>query len=162
MLMDYTQVVAFLQATVIAIWSMWEVKIIMIHTLVNFVVAIAVALSAGQFAAGKLVEFFTRKLLPLVLVYSVFKFAGSALAGAPPSAGFGPIIQFLGNIGPYAVLAAIELLLMTDLVDNLAKVPGLEGLIGMIPTSLLGAFIKEDTKVERALTNNRQMPLKFN
>lgn len=160
--MDYAQVVAFLQATVIAIWSMWEVKIIFYHTIVNFVVAIAVALSAGKFEAGRLVDVFVKKLLPLVMVYSVFKFAGSALAGAPPSAGFGPIIQFLGNVGPYAVLAAIELLLLTDLVDNLAKVPGLEGLIGLIPTSLLGAFVKEDTKVERALTLQPKMPARFN
>lgn len=160
--MDYAQIVAFLQTTVIAIWSMWEVKIITIHTFVNFVVAIAVALSAGTFNAGRLVDVFVRKLLPLVLVYSVFKFAGAALAGAPPSAGFGPVIQFLANIGPYAVLAAIELLLLADLVDNLAKVPGLEGLIGLIPTSLLGAFVKEDTKVERVLTAQTKMPTRFN
>lgn len=149
--MAYNEIVLFLQGVVIAVWSMLEVRIIVIHVLVNFVVAVAVAISLGRFAADKVVDVFIRKLLPLVMVYSVFKFAGAALAGAPPDAGFSQFVQLLGTIGPYFVLSAIELLLITDLLDNLAQIPGLDRIMDVVPANLLNAFLKKDTVVERKL-----------
>lgn len=145
--MSYNDVVLFLQGAVLSLWAMWEVRIIVIHTLVNFVVAVAVAISSGEFASEKLIDVFARKLLPLVMIYAVFKFAGMALAGAPPEAGFSPFVQGVAKVLPLAVLAAIELLLIKDLADNLVKVPGLGGIVDLIPTSLVNAFlVKKETE----------------
>jgi len=140
--MAYNDVYVFLQNLVISLWAMWEVRVIVIHTLVNFVVAVALAINQGSFQAAKLYEVFIKKLLPLVMIYTVFRFAGTTLAGAPPEAGFGQFIKLAGSIAPYAVLAAIEVLLISDLVDNLSKIPGLGGLIEMLPTGILKAFLK--------------------
>jgi len=149
--MAYNEILLFLEGVVLALWAMLEVRIILIHTLVNFVVAVAVAISQGAFRPDKLIEVFLRKLLPLVMVYGVFKFAGSVLAGAPPDAGFSQFVQLLGTIGPYFVLGAIELLLITDLLDNLAKIPGLDGIVDVVPSGLLKLFLKPDTVVERQI-----------
>lgn len=149
--MAYNEIVLFLQGIVIALWAMLEVRIIVIHTLVNFVVAVSVAVAQGRFEAQKVIDVFLRKLLPLVMVYSVFKFAGAALVGASPDAGFSQFVQLLGTIGPYFVLSAIELLLITDLLDNLAKIPGLDNIMDMVPANLLNIFLKKDTVVERRL-----------
>lgn len=88
------------------LWSLAGVKFLTSHVAINVVVAVAAALQAGDFQLGKLAEFLWRKLLPLVLVY-----------GAVKAVGIDAGLDFLAPI----VFGLIELALLSDLTDNLAR-----------------------------------------
>lgn len=142
---EMNEVFLFLTQLLASIWAMWEVQLITYHVLVNFVVAVAVAIAIGEFRTDKLVDVFYRKLLPLVMVYAVIKFAGYGIANAPDTYGFGALIKFLANSGPTFVLGAIELLLITDLANNLVLIPGLDKILDVLPSYLSRIFVKTST-----------------
>jgi len=99
-------VLEFLTAFVLQAWSYAGVKIIVCHTLINVVVAIAVALKSNSFELGRVGEFLIRKLAPYVLVYYVVKVAGD-----------GAGVAFLAPL----VWTVIEATLTGDLLDNWEK-----------------------------------------
>lgn len=92
------------------LWYQGGLKLIVVHVLVNVVVALAASLKTGEFVLAKTGEFLYRKLLPYVAVYAVCYFVGDATG--------------LGFIGG-AALVAIETGLMGDLLDSAIKL-GLE------------------------------------
>lgn len=102
-----------LQIIILAAWALPEVKTIVTHSLLNFVVAVAVAVYDGSFAVNRLWEVYGRKILPYCAIYFT-----AAVIGSPLAVG---------------VFAAIEAALLVDLTDNLARVPALAGLV---PASL--------------------------
>jgi len=104
--MDPRMIIEFLKALVMQAWAYDGVKVIVTHTLVNVVVALAASARAGTFELGKVGEFLIRKLAPYVGVYLVVKAAGEA-AG----------IAFLAPIA----WTAIEATLTGDLLDNWTK-----------------------------------------
>ena len=144
--MDLSTVLDFLYGVVIYIFSLWEVRLIAGHTVLNFALAVSVAIATTQFRLDKLVDVFVRKLLPLVIVYATARLVGAALAGAPPAAGFAALMQAVGVILPVAALLAIEALLFSNMIDNLAKVPGLEGVVGSLPAPIANMFIRPETQ----------------
>lgn len=97
------------------LWSQWQVKVLVAHVLVNVVLAVAVSVRTGEFVLAKAATFLWRKVLPLVLVYGAFAFAGDALG--------------LGGVA-VATWALLETVLLGDMMDNLRKlgVPVPEGL----------------------------------
>lgn len=99
-------VLEFLKMFLLQAWSYTGVKIIVCHTLINVVVAIAVALQTNSFELSRVGEFLVRKLAPYVLVYYMLKVAGEA-AG----------VAFLAPI----VWAVIEATLTGDLLDNWSR-----------------------------------------
>lgn len=98
----WVKVVAFLQW----VWSFPELKFMLCHIVVNFVVAVAATIVSKEFVLARLAEFLYRKILPYFLVYAVFRFFGEAI-------GFGSLA--------YAVFVIIEGALVGDLLDNLSK-----------------------------------------
>lgn len=99
-------ILEFLTAFVLQAWSYAGVKIIVCHTLINVVVAIAVALKSNSFELGRVGEFLIRKLAPYVLIYYVISVAGE-----------GAGVAFLAPI----VWTVIEATLTGDLLDNCEK-----------------------------------------
>ncbi len=97
-------------------WALPEVKTIISHSVLNFVVAVAVAVYEGNFAVNKLWEVYGKKILPFCAIYFTAAVIGSPLA-----------------IG---VFAAIEAALLVDLTDNLAKIPALAPLLNNLPGAL--------------------------
>jgi hypothetical protein len=150
----YNDIGAFLYSLVLAIWGLWEVQLIVIHVLVNFVAAVSVALAIGTFRLDRLVDVLLRKLLPLVMIYSVVKFAAFVLASAPEAAGFSAFVQSVMVVIPYFVLFAIEVLLLSDLANNLVLVPGLEGILDALPEPIFNMIVKESTKETLARRNS--------
>ena len=88
------------------IWSYDGAKVILSHTLINVVVAIAAAVHMQEFNLSKIGEFLYRKMLPYVSVYVVAKVVGV-------HAGLDAL--------SVAVFAIIEATLAGDLADNLVK-----------------------------------------
>jgi len=105
--MDFGVVFEWIKQFVFLVWSFDGAKVIICHTVINVVVALAAALMNGEFQLAKLAEFLVKKLLPYVTVYVVVKVAGEA-AG-------------LAWLAP-ATWAAIEATLTGDLADNLVKI----------------------------------------
>jgi len=95
-----------IKAVLSLVWSFDGVKVIVGHTLINVVVAVAAAVKDGNFNLSRLSEFLVKKLLPYVSVYAIVKAFGEA-AG-------------LAALGP-VVWGMIEASLAGDLADNLAK-----------------------------------------
>ena len=95
------------------LWAQFEVKFLVGHILVNTVTALAAAIKTGDFKMYKLVEFLYRKLLPYVLLYTVFRIGGEV-------AGLGGLDKI--------VFGLIEVALWADLIENLGrlgvKLPG--------------------------------------
>ena len=97
----------WIRSFVLLVWAFDGAKVIICHTLINVVVAIAAALMSGEFQLAKLAEFLIKKLLPYTAVYVVVKIAGLT-AG----------LDWLAPV----TWAAIEATLTGDLADNLVKI----------------------------------------
>lgn len=95
-----------LKALMELLWSFDGVKVIVGHTIINVVFAIAAAQVQDDFELGKIGEFLFKKLLPYVAVYAILKAFGEA-AG-------------LALLAP-VVWATIEASLTGDLMDSLAR-----------------------------------------
>lgn len=119
--MDVSTIWTALQLFFAQVWSYTEVKILVSHIGVNFVVAVAAAVREGNFDLRRVPDFLKDKLLPYVLTYVVARLLGKA-AGA----------EELATVA----WAAIETALTGDLLDNLARL-GLklpEGLMAIVST----------------------------
>lgn len=86
------------------VWGMWQTQFLVYHILLNTIVAVAASFYVGEFRLGRLGEFLYKKLLPYVLLFAGFSLFGAAV-GKPGVA--------------TAAWAAIEALLVGDLMDNL-------------------------------------------
>ena len=95
-----------LRSILLNAWAYDGIKVIVCHTLINVVVALAAALKSNTFELGRVGEFLIRKLAPYVGVYYAIKLAGDA-AG----------LAFLAPI----TWAAIEATLTGDLLDSWTK-----------------------------------------
>ncbi len=104
--MDPREILEYVKELVELIWSFDGVKVIVAHTTINVVVAIAAAVTSGTFELAKIAQFLVKKLLPYVAIYFIVKAFGMA-AG----------LEWLGPV----VWAAIETSLAGDLADNLVK-----------------------------------------
>lgn len=104
--MDPQVILEFVKNLLELVWSFAGVKVIVSHTVVNVVLALAAALREGDFDLSRVGEFLVKKLLPYVSVYFCLKAFGEA-AG-------------LAVLAP-VVWIAIEASLAGDLMDNLAK-----------------------------------------
>ena len=89
------------------VWALPELKFMLSHIAINVVAAVAVGIYTRTFLLGKLGEFLYRKVLPYTLLYGAFAIFGEAsgLSGMR-------IIAF----------AAIEAMLLADLLDNVKKI----------------------------------------
>ena len=103
------------------LWTFDGIKVIVCHTAINFVVAIATALYVKDFDFRRVAEWLYTKLLPYVMIYGAVKMLGVE-AG----------LEWLA----LPVWALIETTLTGDLVDNLGKlgVPIPEQLARLIGT----------------------------
>jgi len=103
---DFEVIFEYVKQLLVLIWSFDGVKVIVAHTAINVVVAIAAAVVSGTFELAKVAEFLIKKLLPYVAIYFIVKAFGLA-AG----------LEWLGPV----VWTAIETSLAGDLADNLVK-----------------------------------------
>jgi hypothetical protein len=143
--MSPDQVLSFLYGVVQAIWGDTAVKIITFQIAFNFVVAIAAAIAIGEFKWHKLIEVFYRKLLPLVMVYAAARVIGGALSGVEPNNFFDAFLQLLMQGLPVGSLFAIEALLLKDLLNSLAMIPGLENIVDAVPSKLADTVFDRET-----------------
>lgn len=104
--MSPQELIELLRVLALNVWGYTGVKVIVCHTLINVVVAVAAAVHSNEFELGRIGEFLYRKLAPFVLIYYVVKVAGEA-AG-------------LGYLAP-VVWGVIEATLMGDLLDNWSR-----------------------------------------
>ena len=104
--MDFDSILRWLQEVILSVWGQWQVKVLVLHILVNVVVAVAATVRTGEFVLGKVPEFLYKKILPFVLVYAVFAVAGATIG--------------MGGIA-LAVWGMLELALVNDTLDNLKK-----------------------------------------
>lgn len=88
------------------LWSFWQVKFLTCHILLNVAVAVAATVYAKEFLLGKLGEFLYRKVLPYLLIFGAFQLLGEG-ANLP-------------GVGT-AAFAALEAMLLADLLGNLRK-----------------------------------------
>jgi hypothetical protein len=86
------------------VWNLPYVRYLSVHILVNFVVGVAAAIHVGVFDWAKVGDFFYRKLLPYLMVFSVTEAFGEA-AG----------LDWLS----LAAFGLIQLNLLTDLAGSL-------------------------------------------
>lgn len=104
--MDMREVFEAIKAFLLVVWAFDGVKVIVGHTIVNVVVAIAAALVTGEFELARVGEFLVKKLLPFVAIYFIVKAFGAA-AG----------LEWLGPVA----WTAIETSLTGDLADSLVR-----------------------------------------
>ena len=95
-----------LKEILVAVWNYPAVKVIVSHVIINTVVAVAASVHVKEFNLSKLAEFLGRKILPYVTVYFTVRLFGESI-GLEALAG--------------AVWAVIEVSLLGDLMDNIAK-----------------------------------------
>ena len=88
------------------LWAQWQTQVLVYHILVNFVVAGAASIHTGEFVLAKLPEFLYKKILPYVMVYGAFAFAGDAIG------------QGVIATGVWGLITAA---LVGDLMDNLKR-----------------------------------------
>jgi hypothetical protein len=88
------------------LWSQWQTQVLTYHILINVVLAVAASIYTKEFLLDKVPEFLYRKILPFVMVYGVFAFAGEAIGQA-------------GVAG--LAWALLEGKLLADSLDNLKK-----------------------------------------
>lgn len=95
-----------LLAVLMWLWAFWQVKFILAHVGINVTAAVAATIYSGEFVLAKTGEFLYRKALPFVLLFGV-----AAALGEAADLGWLSI----------AAWAALELILLGDLADNLAR-----------------------------------------
>ena len=88
------------------LWAQWQTQVLVYHILVNVVVALAASIYAKEFLMAKIPEFLYRKILPYVMLYSVFSFAGESIGQGAVAVG---------------VWGLITTALLADLLDNLKR-----------------------------------------
>jgi phage-related holin len=88
------------------LWGLWYVKVLVLHVIVNVIVAVMAGIRTEKFVLAKLWEFLYRKVLPLVGTFAVFTAFGESI-NQPAIA---PVVWIL-----------IETMLVSDLLDNLKK-----------------------------------------
>ncbi len=86
------------------LWTLNGVKIIAIHTALNFIVAVMASIHTNNFNPHKLAEFLYRKLLPYAVTYASIQAIGMEV-------GFEPLALI--------VLGIIETTLLANLTENL-------------------------------------------
>lgn len=99
-------VVEWLKGVVTAVWAFDGVKFIVLHVVVNVVVAVAAALKTRTFSLAKVGDFLISKLMPYVTVYLVVKLLGDEIG--------------LSALAPLA-WAVITATLLGDLGDSLTQ-----------------------------------------
>jgi hypothetical protein len=67
-----------LESIFLNVWNLPYVRYLAVHILVNFVVGVAAAIHVGVFDWAKVGDFFYRKLLPYLMVFSVTEAFGEA------------------------------------------------------------------------------------
>ena len=115
--MDIGSIMQQVGAYIASFWGIGEVQFIAGHVALNFAVALAVAITLGEFELAKFGEFLYKKLLPFVLVYIAFRALGD--------------YSNMTALAP-AVFGLIELTLITDLTDSLSKIPAFANIIPSI------------------------------
>ena len=88
------------------LWSQWQTQVLVYHILVNLVVALAASIYTKEFLMAKIPEFLYRKILPYVLMYGVFAFAGESIGQGAMATG---------------VWGLLETALLADLLDNVKR-----------------------------------------
>lgn len=88
------------------LWGLWYVKVLVLHVIVNVVVAVMAGIRSGNFVLAKLWQFLWKKVMPLVGTFAVFTAFGESI-NQPAIA---PVVWIL-----------IETMLVSDLLDNLKK-----------------------------------------
>lgn len=99
-------VIEFLKNVVQVVWAFDGVKFIVLHVVVNVLVAVAAALKTKTFSLAKVGEFLIAKLAPYVVVYVALKLLGDEIG--------------LPALAP-AAWAVITATLLGDLGDSLAQ-----------------------------------------
>lgn len=99
-------VIEFLKNLVLAVWSFDGVKFIVLHVVINLVVAVAAALKTKTFSLSKIGDFLISKLAPYVAIYVVVKLFGDEVG--------------LGALAPLT-WAVITATLLGDLGDSLTQ-----------------------------------------
>ena len=122
--MSFNDVLEVIKMWLVVFWGITQVRIILIHILVNVVAAVAAAIRSGEFRVHRLFEFLWKKLTPLLLVYTVAYLSDMALDN------FGWL-----TTGSFV---AIEVTLGADLVGSL-KMLGLP-----IPDAWMAVFRKKE------------------
>lgn len=88
------------------LWGQWQTQVLVYHILLNVVVALSASIYTKEFLMARIPEFLYRKILPYVLMYGAFSFAGEAI-------GQGAVAT--------SVWGLITAALLADLFDNLKK-----------------------------------------
>lgn len=96
------------------LWAQWQTKTLVYLIGANFAVAVAVTMTTGEFLLGRLGEVLYKKVIPWLLVYGAFAFAGEALE-----------LNWVAN----AAFALITTTLTADLLDNLGKLGVLKDIV---------------------------------
>lgn len=95
-----------IKTAVLWVWGQWQTQVLVAHIGLNVVVAAAASIYGKEFVLARVPEFLYKKILPYVMVYGAFAFAGEAI-------GQGAIAT--------SVWGLITTALMGDLLDNLKK-----------------------------------------
>jgi len=157
--MSTDQVLYLVYNFILALWSDTVVKVIVFQVSLNFVAAIAAAVATGAFKVDKLIEVFYRKLLPLVMIYAASRVVSDALSTLTPGdigGVFDTLITFVLSNLPLLSLVAIEALLIKDLLNSLAQIPGLQGMTDAVPSKLANTVFDRDTML--VASANRRAP----
>lgn len=99
-------VIEWLKTLVLAVWAFDGVKFIVLHIVINVLVAVAAALKTRTFSLAKLADFLISKLLPYVTVYVAVTLFGAEIG--------------LSALAPL-VWAVITATLLGDLMDSLTQ-----------------------------------------
>lgn len=132
--MSPQDILNFVYAFIQTLFDDTAVIVITVQVFLNFVAAIAAAIATASFKWDKLIEVFYRKLFPLILIYAAARVVSGALAGVQPDGVFDAFVNFVMAQLPLAALFAIEALLLKDLFNSLAQIPGLESLTEILPS----------------------------
>jgi len=158
--MSTDQVLYLIYNFILSLWADTVVKVIVLQVSLNFVAAIAAAVATGAFKVDKLIEVFYRKLFPLIMIYAISRVVSEALSTLQPGDVGGVfdtlVTCILANL-PLLSLAAIELLLIKDLLNSLAQIPGLQGMTDAVPSKLGNTVFDRDTLLTAQA--NRRAPV---
>lgn len=109
--MQFQPIIEWFKSLVLLVWSFDGVKFIVIHILVNVVVAVAAGMKTKTFNLSKLGDFLIAKLLPYVTVYVVAKVFGEQIdmAWLAPAAWAIITATLLGDLGDSLTQLGLQL-----------------------------------------------------